>query len=78
MGAGILNAWEDKHGPRGGRPVRIFTLRDSGNGNTTSEIPEKTEVVLPLPVVDEGGNQACGTNGSCRSCRQIATGGIRA
>ena len=39
--AEIVDAWEDNHGARGGRPVLVFTLRDSGNGNTTSEIPEK-------------------------------------
>jgi hypothetical protein len=51
--AEIVDVWEDTHDRRGGRPVLVFTLRESGNGNTTSEIPEKTEVVLPLPPVDE-------------------------
>ena len=53
MAAEIVDVWEDKHGARGGRPVLVFTLRESGNGNTTSEIPEEIEVVLPLPPVTE-------------------------
>jgi hypothetical protein len=53
VAAEIVGVWEEKHGPRGGRPVLVFTLRDSGNGNTTSEIPEKNEVVLPLPPPKE-------------------------
>jgi hypothetical protein len=39
---------------RGGRPHDIFRLFDAGNGNTTPEIPEKNEVVLPLPPLDKG------------------------
>ena len=54
VAAGTADAREDKHGSEGGRPVLVFTLRDSGNGNTNREIPEKNEVVLPLPPVDEG------------------------
>ena len=54
VAAGIADVWTDEHGAGGGRPVLVFTLRDSGNGNTNGEIPEKNEVVLPLPPVDEG------------------------
>ena len=53
VAAEIVDVWEDKHGARGGRPVLVFTLRESGNGNTTSETPEEIEVVLPLPPVTE-------------------------
>jgi hypothetical protein len=53
VAAGIASAQADTHGPQGGRPVVVFTLRDSGNGNTTSEIPEKNGVVLPLPPPKE-------------------------
>jgi hypothetical protein len=51
--AEVADVWEDKHGAQGGRPVLVFTLRDSGNGNTTGEIPEEDEVVLPLPPPEE-------------------------
>jgi 5S rRNA maturation endonuclease (ribonuclease M5) len=51
--ADLVDVWDDKHGSQGGRPVVVFTLRDSGNGNTTSEIPEESGVVLPLPPPKE-------------------------
>jgi hypothetical protein len=43
----------DSHSKGGGRPVDIYTLVDSGNGNTTSENAEETAVVLPLPPDEE-------------------------
>ena len=51
--AEVVDVREDRHGARGGRPVFVFTLRDNGNGNTTDEIPEYKELVLPSPPSEE-------------------------
>jgi hypothetical protein len=48
---------EDHAGGRG-RPVAVFVLSDSGNGNTNSENPEETAIVLPLPPDNEAKTQA--------------------
>ncbi len=43
---------EDHAGGRG-RPVAVFVLPDSGNGNTNAEKPEENRIVLPLPPDNE-------------------------
>ncbi len=45
----VANVWTDDHAGGRGRPVLVFTLTESGDGNTNSEDPEKTGIVLPLP-----------------------------
>ncbi len=57
VGAGIADAREDKHGPRGGRPVFVFTLRGSGDGDKTSATPEENGVLSPSPPDSEGKTQ---------------------
>ena len=57
-----------------GRPVQVYTLLDAGNGNTNSEIPEKTAFVLPLPRVDEGKTKPAAPIGLTAKLRQA---GIR-
>lgn len=64
---GIANVWEDTHDARGGRPVLIFTLNDSGNGNTTPENAGETEVVLPDPDLAKDGDDEPRGNKTCKS-----------
>ena len=53
VAANLAMVWVDNHNKGGGRPTVVYTLLDSGNGNTTSESPEEMEVLLPLPVDSE-------------------------
>jgi hypothetical protein len=44
VGAGILDAWEDKHGPRGGRPVLISLSQTAVTVTQVAQSPRQTRL----------------------------------
>jgi hypothetical protein len=53
VAANKATVWVNNRTKGGGRPVPVYTLIDSGDGNTTGEIPAKNGVVVPLPPDEE-------------------------
>jgi predicted ArsR family transcriptional regulator len=51
--AELATAWADDHSKGRGRPAVVYTLLDSGNGNTNGENTGETAIVLPLPPDEE-------------------------